>query len=232
MRAATFRTGYARVATSSAGPSPAGSGQPPRRVTLPSTATRRAGSSVVRQPGTRLGTHDDRGGRGGVGIDAGRGRDRRGPPRRHDRAAGARVDEVMERPVAASPAPDRRARRGDRTARDRDNLTGRVRRRLAVLGEQDPPAAPGRCAAHGDVAAERDQDAAAAIRAADRVERSAGRQIRCEALPRRTEIELDPGSDTDLAAGGGELDRAPARDRLETEPDRAARRRTRSKSAS
>ena len=72
---------------------------------------------------------------------------------------------------AAPPAADRRARRRDRPTGDRDRLAVGIGRDLAVLGDEDPPAAVGGAAGRRDVAAEGDQDPRARPVAAPRARR-------------------------------------------------------------
>ena len=107
---------------------------------------------------------------------------------RHGDSTGAPVRGSMRwcrARLAAPPAPDGRARRRDRAGPDRDDLAGSVGRRLAVLRDEDSPAACGRRARDGDVAAERDEDAAAARR----VQRATRRRG-----PRRGALPTEPRS--------------------------------------
>ena len=77
-----------------------------------------------REPGRRLVAEHNGGRAGGVGVDAGRTRDRYRPPGGLGRPAGARVDDVVEGRLAGLPAADERARRGEAAGRQGDRGPG------------------------------------------------------------------------------------------------------------
>ena len=176
----------------------AGSGQPPTRTTRRRSTTRRAGRPVdpsqssAASPRTiaavaavLASTHV------AATTDAVRHGDSTGAPVRGSmRWWRARSPRRQRRTVVleVAIAPVRIATTSPRS----------VGRRLAVLGDEDPPAAVGRRARDGDVAAERDEDAAAAHRV--RCARLGG-EIGGERLARRTQVDLDAARDPDARGG-------------------------------
>ena len=106
-----------------------------------------------------------------------------------------------------------------RPAVDRDDLAVGVGRHLAVLGDEDPPAAVGRVAGRRDVAAERHEDAApgrSAARARPWPRRSAA-----SALPVEPRSSSTPGRSRTSPRTRRQLDGLPAGDGLEAQLDRA-----------
>ena len=191
-------------------------GQPPTRTTSPSVATRRAGEAGGREPVEAR----RRPGRSPRSRPCWR---RRTWPRRRTRSAtatrparrSADRSRWWSATVAAAPAADRRARRGDRAGLDRDRpRRRRFGRRLAVLGHEDAPAAGRWLARDRDVAAERDEDAAAVHRGqrAERRPRSAA-----SALPIEPRSSSTPPRDPDRRGGRG-------RERTARQPGTASRR--------
>ena len=126
-------------------------------------------------------------------------------PRRRGRAAGARVEDVVDAlRRSLAPAPHGRA---DEVARPPPAMRDRRRRlgrRRVVVGDAARPAARRRRARDRDVAAEADEDAAPA-----RCGRRARGAVGGERLGGRAEIELDPRG-TRTVARGVELDLRPA----------------------
>ncbi len=149
------------------------------------------------EPGRGARTHDDRRGARGVRVDAGRGRDARGPPARVRHVARAGVDDVVHGPSAPSPGADSGSRRGDGARDDGDGrCPGRRvprhgRRRSAI---RQPPggAAP---AARTSPPRLTSTPQPAAVGGTD------GDPVGGQGLRRGAEVELDADRHEHLAVG-------------------------------
>ncbi len=124
----------------------------------------------------------------------------------------------MEVGAAAAPAPDGRARRGDRAGRERDDLVEAQRIGIAVVPDRDAPPTVGRPTGEGDVAAQAEEDAGVGTECPGC---SARGDLRGEGLPGRAQVELHAAREGDGARARVHPDGAPARHALEAD-DRAA----------
>ncbi len=120
------------------------------------------------------------------------------------RSPRARVDEMVQVDVAATPPPNGGPRSRHATAGHGDGLTARVDLVGVIVGDQHGPATGWRRTGDGHVAADADHDTGAS--GGDR--RSHG-AVDGQGLGRGAEIELDAGRDPDLARPVVELDVSP-----------------------